>query len=199
MPYKKPLQKRSIESEAKFLIAMDNLLREKSFEDLTVEEISCLAGLTKSAFLQRFGTKEQALFVLFSKYADEASGIMEEVTRGLDSKVSIEKTLSAISSRFDQLLHKHFSANRAMNEYIKRRMESHDLTKKIFGECIQMMSVIQRLWFAETYSIEGAKAAAQLLVSLNFHYTMRAMPAFPADAALRHQLFAELIVVGIKR
>lgn len=199
MPYQKPIQARAIETENKFLAALEKLLVNQSFEETSVEQIAELACSTKSAFLRRFGSKEQALIVLFEIYADEATATMQTVIAGLDPSRSIEDTFHSISSIFDDLLYKHFSANRGMNEYIKRQLESHDLTKKIFGECIEMMTKIQTLYHSDKYSIEGAKAAAQLLVSLNFHYNMRAMPAFPADSFERHKLFSELLTQAVRR
>lgn len=199
MPYKKPTQQRAIETEQRLLSALDQLLRIQSFEETSIEAIADQAGSTKSAFLQRFGSKDEALLVLFSIYADEASQTMADVLVRLDARIPLIITFEKISSEFDALLKKHFSANRAMNEYVKRRLESHDLTKKIFGECIEMMAAIQRVYFPGAYTLEGAKASAQLLVSLNFHYTMGAMPALPADPVHRHSFLAELLELAIKR
>jgi hypothetical protein len=50
-----------------------------------------------------------------------------------------------------------------------------------------------------TASELGAYAAAQLLVSLNFHYVMRAMPALPLDDYQRHTLNAALIALALKK
>lgn len=199
MPYQRPVQARAIQSQNNFLSALDELLKEKSFEETTIEEIAERASQTKSAFLRRFGTKEQALFVLFEIYADEASALMAEAVATLSSTVSLEQTFYDMSYRFDQLLNKHFSANRAMNEYVKRQLESHDLTKKIFGECIAMMKSVQSAYSISSSSDVGAYAAAQLLVSIDFHYVMKAMPALPADPEVRHQLIAELLVVAIQK
>lgn len=199
MPYRQPTQDRALQTERNLLAALDDLLREKSFEETSIAEIAKRAGSTKSAFLKRFGTKEQSLFVLFSFYASEASELMETFVQGLDADASLEDIFFDMSSRFDQLLNKHFSANRAMNEYFKRELESHDLTKKIFGECIQMMMHIQRQCLQGGYTDAGAYSAAQLLVSIDFHHAMRAMPALPADPVQRHRLIAEILALTIKK
>lgn len=199
MPYRKPIQQRAIETEQRFLDALEQLLRQQSFEDTSIEAIAERALSTKAAFLQRFGSKEGALFVLFSIYADEASRTMTSVLDRVNRATPLISFFEEISSEFDALLQKHFSANRAMNEYVKRRLESHDMTKKIFGECIEMMVAIQRHYFFDVYTLEGAKSAAQLLVSLNFHYNMGAMPALPAESQQRHALLAELLELAIKR
>ena len=136
MPYRQPTQDRALQTERNLLAALDDLLREQSFEETSITEIAKRAGSTKSAFLKRFGTKEQSVFVLFSHYAAEASELMTAFVQDLDVNAPLEDIFFDMSSRFDQLLNKHFSANRAMNEYFKRELESHDLTKKIFGECV---------------------------------------------------------------
>lgn len=199
MPYRQPTQDRALQTERNLLAALDDLLREQSFEETSIAEIAKRAGSTKSAFLKRFGTKEQSLFVLFSYYAVEASELMTAFVQDLDANAPLEDIFFDMSSRFDQLLNKHFSANRAMNEYFKRELDSHDLTKKIFGECIQMMMHIQRHCLSGGYTDAGAYSAAQLLVSLDFHYAMRAMPALPADPEQRHRLIAEILALTIKK
>ena len=197
--YVRPKQKRALETERSLLQALEDLLKEKSFEETSIEEIARRAGSTKSAFLKRFGTKEEALFVLFALYADEASALMADLIEKLDTNPSLEDMFFDMSSQFDTLLQKHFSANRAMNEHFKRELESHPLTKKIFGECIGMMCTIQKRCLRGGYSDVGAYAAAQLLVSLCFHYAMRAMPAMPADPVQRHRLFAEILALALKK
>ena len=198
MPYRKPIQQRAIDSESKFLETLEMLLHQQSFEDTSIEQIASLSNQTKSAFIKRFGTKEEALFVLFKIYAEEASKTMQSVLATMDTTKPLIHTLQMVSNTFDELLQKHFAANRAMNEFVKRQLESHDLTKQIFGECIQMMVKIQHGWFGNEYSLEGSKAAAQILVSINFHYRMGAMPALPEEVQRRHELIAELIEVAIK-
>jgi AcrR family transcriptional regulator len=199
MPYRQPTQDRALRTEHNLLEALDDLLKEKSFEETSIAEIAERAGCTKSAFLKRFGTKEQSLFVLFSYYTAEASALMNSIIVELDAKAPLEDIFFDMSNRFDRLLQKHFSANRAMNEYFKRDLESHDLTKKIFGECIQMMMHIQKQCLQGGYTEAGAYSSAQLLVSIDFHYAMRAMPALPADPVQRHKLISEILTLAIKK
>ena len=199
MPYQKPVQARAIRSQQKFLAALDELLKEKSFEETTIDEIAEVSHQTKSAFLQRFGSKEQALVILFEIYADEASALMSQTVSSLSKDTPLEQAFFDMSFRFDELLQRHFSANRAMNEHFKRQLESHDLTKKIFGECIEMMKTIQHVYQLPGSTDLGAYSAAQLLVSIDFHYAMKAMPALPADPEVRHQLIAEILALTIQK
>ncbi|MBR9888165.1 MAG: TetR/AcrR family transcriptional regulator [Oceanospirillales bacterium] len=202
MPYTKPIQKRARETEAKFLDALDSILNEQSFSDTTIEQIAERANLTKSAFLRRFGTKDQALFVLFGFYADAASALIQQVLKRLhdpEDMISLIDVLFFASSEFDLLLQKHFSANRAMYEYFKKDLRSHPFTLKIFGECIEMMKAIQQRYFEASGTEMGANAAAQLLVTIDFNYSMRAMPALPDLPAQRHLLIAEIVALTLNR
>lgn len=199
MYYKAPKQQRAIASEREFLAALDGLLQSQSFEATTIEQVAEAAGLTRSAFLRRFGSKEQALFRLFTIYADAASDLMHQCVCDLEHHDSLHRLLTEMCASFDALLRTHFSANRGMNEYFKKDLESHDMTKKIFSECVVMMKKIQSKFAPPTASELGAYAAAQLLVSLNFHYVMRAMPALPLDDYQRHTLNAELIALALKK
>lgn len=199
MTFRKPIQKRAEISTQRFLSALDELLREKSFNDLSVVEIAERSCQTKSAFLKRFGTKEQSLFVLFSVYADEVSASMARFTKEFDEAKSLPELFFGMSFHFERMLLKHFSANRAMNENFNTNLQNHPITERIFSECVTMMQVIQQRVVKQGYSDAGARSAAQLLVSLNFHYTLKAMPALPEDTTARHSLVAEILSVAVKK
>ena len=79
--YKKPKQTRAVITEQKFLDALSSLLSEKSLNKLTIEEIAERANLHRGAFLKRFGSKRQALFVLFERYCFDASACMSSIGR----------------------------------------------------------------------------------------------------------------------
>lgn len=161
--YKKPIQDRAKNTENQFLDALNILLVEQSFEETTVYQIAELAGATKSSFLKRFGSKDGALICLFKRYALEASGLMQRVLNQRATS-STEKSLSELlffaSAEFEALLREHFSANRAMNEYVKKNLRSHSITQSIFLECVQMMSSLQRTYCSNSGTEMGAKAAA---------------------------------------
>lgn len=199
MTFRPPSQPRAQLSTERFLDALKGLLEEKCYSDISIEDIAGRAKQTKSAFLKRFGTKEQSLYVLFSVYADEVSASMARLVRGLDDKTPLDELLFGMSFHFEHMLKKHFSANRAMNENFNRTLEHHPITERIFGECVEMMRVMQRRYLHEGYSDTGAKAAAQLLVSLNFHYLLNIMPALPADQTERHRLIVDILILTLKK
>ena len=76
-----------------------------------------------------------------------------------------------------------------MHEHFMIELKAHDLTKRIFNECVHMMKHIQANFLDEsTYTDAGAWSAAQVLVTVNFNYVLEAMPALPVDYSKRHHL-----------
>lgn len=199
MTFRRPTQPRAQLSTQRFLDALKGLLEEKCYSDISIEEVAGRANQTKSAFLQRFGTKEQSLYVLFSVYADEVSASMARLVGELDDKTPLDELLFGMSFHFERMLKKHFAANRAMNEVFNRTLVHNPITERIFAECVEMMRVVQGRYLTEGCSESGVKAAAQLLVSLNFHYLLNIMSAFPADQTERHRLIAELLSVALRK
>lgn len=200
MARREPTQTRSKLTERKFLRAFDELLRLHGFSRTTIDEVAQLSDLTRSSFLKRFGSKQGALEALFVKYCDDASATMRDVVAELGNASGIHPVLVSTSQRYEALLQVHKASNRAMHEHFLQDLTVHDLTKRIFRECVQMMEQIQRKFLPEgTYSSTGAWAAAQLLVTLNYNYVLDAMPAFPQDYSQRHHLIADLLEATLKR
>lgn len=88
----------------------------------------------------------------------------------------------------------------ALREHFQKRLEVHDLTKKIFKQAVELMKAIQAQFLEEeSYTDAGAWYAAQLLVTIDYNYLLRAMPAFPKDRDARHSLLADLLEVALKK
>lgn len=195
-----PKQPRSKLTERKFLRAFDELLRLRGFAGTTVDDVAALSGQTRSAFLKRFGSKQDALEALFDKYCDDASATMRDVVLGLDHAPRLHPVLVSTSQRYEALLQTHKASNRAMHEHFLKDLEVHDLTKSIFRECVEMMMHIQAKFLEDgTFTKKGAWSAAQTLVTLNYNYVLEAMPGFPVDYSERHRLIANLLEIALKR
>lgn len=200
MPYSAPTQSRSRTTELKFLAALDDLLRENGYSNTTIHDLAGKAGLTKAAFLKRFGSKEQAVIVLFSKYCDQVSGLMRSLLNQLTDFPTLHFTLREISQQFEAVLQIHMSSNRAMHEHFQQHLEVHDLTKEIFKQCVELMKAVQAQFLEEeSYTDAGAWYATQLLVTIDYNYLLRAMPALPEDHSKRHNLVAELLELALKK
>lgn len=200
MTYRPPTQRRAIESENLFLAAFDTLLKEKGFKETTIEDVCLAVEMTKGAFMTRFGSKEQALLVLYGRYCDEAIEAMTTFRSKIAGYPSAAVMFAEMSAKYETLLLKHFSSNRAMHEHFQKKLEVDDATKAIFRECVQLMKDAQQQFLPHSsYTDEGAYAAAQTLVTLDFNYVLKAMPAFPRDAERRHKLVADLLDVAFRR
>lgn len=194
--YQKPKQSRSIETEQRFLDAFNRLLVSKSYGKLTIDDIADHAGLHRGAFLKRFGSKKQALMILWGQYCCQCSIAMQEMTQSLpDCTTSFEDTCIEISRRLEELQLRHFSANRAINEHFMEDLEVAEPTKEAFRESVEMMRCVQRRFLKGAhFSDAGAFAAAQLLLTINYNYVIRAMPALPMDAKIRHRLIGKVVL-----
>lgn len=199
--YQKPIQPRAIATEQRFLEALHHLLQEKSFGQLSIDEIAGHAGLTHSAFLKRFGSKKQALWVLYEKYCDKASAVMAEITRNMARFAHIEDVCQEMSEQLERIQLEDFPANRAMHEDFLEKLEVDPRTKRIFLECVGLMRSAQKAFMQETStsaSDAGAFAAAQLLITINYNYVLKAMPALPVHADLRHRLIGKIVAEALK-
>ncbi|MCT4684544.1 MAG: TetR/AcrR family transcriptional regulator [Roseicyclus sp.] len=194
MSAKQPRQRRSQITEDRFLRAFDELLLSKGFSGTTIDEVAELSGQTRSAFLKRFGSKQGALEVLFERYCDMASETMSSAGRALDDAKAILPYLAYLSQQYEFILLQHKASNRAMHEHFLMNLEVHDLTKKIFRECVELMHMVQVRFLSDgEFTERGAWVAAQLLVTVNYNYVLEAMPAFPYDGDERHRLIANLL------
>lgn len=200
MKYERPKQQRGKLTERKFLVALEELLRLNGFANTTIDDIARRAKLNRAAFLARFGTKEVAMLLLFEEYCAQAMRTMNEVVETLDEHSTAHKALYGASIRYEALLQMHLGSNRAMHEHFLETLEVHEFTRKIFQRCVEMMGAIQTHFFPDqNYTTVGAMAAAQYLVTTDYNYVLRAMPALPKDQSERHHLIADVLEVCLKR
>ena len=69
---------RSLKTEQALLDALERLLAQKSFIDLTVSELATEAGLTTGAIYRRFANKEDVLRSAFQRFYDRSEALMQE-------------------------------------------------------------------------------------------------------------------------
>lgn len=190
-------QARSLTTEQKFLFAFNELLSNQSFAATSIQQIADAAGLQKAAFVKRFGTKRKALLGIFENYCDEIIKFIDK------EKIIIKNTkngdISVISSNFEIILRAHLGANRAMHELFLEDYETDRRTKLIFLNATELMLLIQEQIFGkENLNTKKVFTATQLLVTLNYHYCIGGMPAFPQDPADRHALISRLILTALE-
>lgn len=197
--YTPPRQERAKSTEQKFLDALQVLLYEKSLGLLTIDEIADKAGLTRSAFLKRFGSKKQALLILYERYCEKVLASLSEISNTLHHCEDAVAACRCISIRAEQLQTADFSANRAMHELYMEQLQTDPNTKELFREILKLMKKIQIAHLPPGTSTDmGAYSAAQLIFTINYNYVLRAMPALPSDYEKRHQLIATLVADALK-
>lgn len=197
--YRKPLQPRAIRSEGRFLDALNELLEHKSLGQLTIDEIAERAFLTRSAFLKRFGSKKQALLILYERYCEKAFAAIAQLEQALPNFASAEEACCQASRHTEALQAQDFPVNRAMHELFQEDLEVDPRTKALFLAGVGLMRQIQQRWMKDQpVSDAGAFAAAQLLLTIDFNYVLRAMPALPDDEQLRHRLIGNIVCQALR-
>lgn len=198
--YRKPQQPRAIATEQRFLDSLDVLLQKKSLAQLSIDEIAEHAHQSRGAFLKRFGSKKQSLFILWSRYCKRASNEMTQITALLPSFQSAKEACIHMSKQLETIQRLDFSANRAMHEDFQENLRIDPQTQKIFLECVELMRCTQRQFLPGTAASDtGAFAAAQLLVTINYNHVLKAMPGLPADPVVRHEMVGEIMALVLSR
>lgn len=78
-------------------------------------------------------------------------------------------------------------------------LEVAEPTKIAFMSSVEMMRCVQQRFLHGTGASDmGAFAAAQISLTINYNYTIKAMPALPKDPAIRHRLIGILIADSLK-
>lgn len=197
--YKKPRQPRAISSERRFLDALEELLHHKSLGQLTIDEIAERAFLTRSAFLKRFGSKKQALLILYERYCDKVFAMVTQLEQELPGYESAQEACYQVSRHAERLQAQDFPVNRAMHELFQEDLVVDPRTRAIFLAGVGLMRKIQQRWMQDTPASDvGAFAGAQLLLTIDFNYVLRAMPALPADPELRHRLIGSIVCEALQ-
>lgn len=197
--YRSPTQLRAKKTEDTFLSAFRQLLSDQGFAKTSIDEIALLSGQTRSAFLSRFGTKKAALFVLFDEYCAEVSELMTNISLQIQRFDDAEACVNRMSTSLEARLIKHFASNRAMHEIYLEDLQTDERTQRIFRQLVELMRQTQEHHLSSVgYTSTGAYCAAQLLVTINYNYVLKAMPAFAREVDLRHDLISKAVVTALK-
>jgi AcrR family transcriptional regulator len=199
MIYRIPRQDRALRSENAYLDAFERLIAERGYTNTSVDAIAREVGLTKAAFLARFGSKKAALLLLFDRYCAKASAVMHEMTTRVPAMASAEAAVYELSTVLEKIQLENFAPNRAMQELFLEELKVDERTQKIFLELVDLMRLVQKHHLAGAgYTDTGAFSGSQVLVSVNFNYILRAMPALPRDHDTRHRMIALMTVAALR-
>lgn len=170
----------------------------QSFQAITVDQIATRAGLHRSAFMKRFGSKKEALFALHGRFCHLVFDEIASLGASIQDWKTLEEACFQTSTRLEQLQITHFAANRAMNELFMENLKVDPLTKEIWLATVTLMQTFRRHHgLDQPDAVIGAFAATQMLTSLNYNYVLLAMPGLPRDAQVRHQLIARCMVTAL--
>lgn len=199
MIYRIPQQDRALRSENAYLDAFERLIVERGYTNTSVDAIAREVGLTKAAFLARFGSKKAALLLLFDRYCAKASAVMHEMTARVPAMASAEAAVYELSTVLEKIQLENFAPNRAMQELFLEELKVDERTQKIFLELVDLMRLVQKHHLVGAgYTDTGAFSGSQVLVSVNFNYILRAMPALPRDHDTRHRMIALMTVAALR-
>jgi AcrR family transcriptional regulator len=199
MPYVKAKQPRGIATEQSFLDAFEQCLGQKSFLATTVDDIAETAGLSRGAFLRRFGSKKAALLALYGRFCDAALEEVARISLHMYTWKTLEEACVEASHSLERLQAAHFAANRAMHELFLDSLSAEPKTKEIFLATVALMRAFQRHFLPGQPCTEaGAFAASQLLVTVNYNYVLKAMPALPRQADERHRMIAHWMAWALR-
>ena len=194
MDYNEPKQWRSQQTERVFLDALDECLKNGSFQTITIADIADQAGLTQSAFLARFGSKDVALKRVFDRFCDDVyESLDRSFTAAAVASGDIRSCLRELSVTYERLVKKHWGANYAMHELFLKEGMIDDQTKEIFKATTVMLErLLERLGHAKV-STAAIFATTQLLVTINYNAVLGAMPGLPKDDDCFQTLIAGLL------
>lgn len=116
----KKTDSRIIRSKRDLAVALEELLEEKNFDDISITEITSKAMVSKNTFYNNFEDKNELLQFLFRRYADQ---VHEEIEKVLLKESSIEDTLYEI----DKIIVHFFYNSRLSFEKIVKNDKSKNL------------------------------------------------------------------------
>lgn len=96
-----PRQDRSLKTQQTLLDALDRLLQEHSFEELTVAQIAAEAGLTTGAIYRRFKDKRALLAASFERFFAQSQKLQIERESALEDTSDIERIRYMIRSTLE--------------------------------------------------------------------------------------------------
>lgn len=200
MTFTPPKQDRSRQSTDAFLDALEACLNSTGMTRTTIEQVAERAQLGRAAFLRRFGSKREAVLVLYDRYADQCETELDRFGMGIGSYMTAEAFLTDLYAGTEQMQLAHFGLNLAMNQDFAEELETAAGTKRVFHGFLAIMEKLQdRFLPPEAKSVEGRFAASQLIITISLNYTLRATPGLPRDAGRRHALMGQIAWLALRQ
>jgi len=131
-------EKQRAERETLILQVAEEMLAEKGFHDTSMDEIAQRVGIAKGTIYLHFGSKEDLIFTLLKRYAQEFLEGMDKIfALGLGPRAKLEAMLRAICGSIQRLqwliaLRQNSEMQRIFEERHKLWHEAGDETHESF-------------------------------------------------------------------
>lgn len=99
--FKTPLQKRSRESLKRVYDATNDLLKDRDFDQITISQISKASKVAVGSIYQRFGSKDQLLWIMYQSYLEEAKVLFTDLLAGKKNEVQRERIENFLTTLCD--------------------------------------------------------------------------------------------------
>lgn len=200
MNFSPPKQDRSRLTTDAYLDALEACLNVTGMSRTTIEQVAVRAGLGRTAFIRRFGSKRQAVLVLYDRYAGVCVEELEAQLKRAATCTAPETFLAELYAATERMHRIHFGLNMAMLQDFADELATADGTKRVFRAFLSVMAALQVRFLPPTASsTEGQYAASQLIVTTSLNYVLRAMPGMPRDADRRHTLMGRIAWLALNQ
>jgi AcrR family transcriptional regulator len=109
-----PLQARSLRSFDAILDAAEMLLRDRSFEQITISDIVRASGVSTGSFYARFASKEAMLPVLYGRYDERIAQRSANLAMQVETAATLEDACAAVTAAFAAVLRDNVNLMRAV-------------------------------------------------------------------------------------
>lgn len=142
-PIIKPLQKRSEDAANRTLDALNSLLKLRSIEAISMQEIAREADVSVSSIYARFRDKKAMIFALHLRVMDQAIALYHNISSIDNSSKTLEEVVTEILSRYLLFARK--------NQHVLRAAALSD-------EPLAQQRIVEQIRFVSRLCIEHVKA-----------------------------------------
>lgn len=200
MKFSPPKQDRSRLTTDAYLDALESCLNVTGMTRTTIQDVAARAGLGRAAFIQRFGSKRQAVLILYDRYAGLCVEELEAQLKKIETCAAPELFLAEIYEATEHMHSIHFGLNMAMLQDFADELATAEGTKRVFRAFVSLMAALQaRFLPPAAISVEGRYAASQLIITTSLNYVLRAMPGMPRDARRRHAMMGQIAWLALSQ
>ena len=99
--FRTPLQKRSRESLERVYHATNDLLKDRDFDQITISQISKASNVAVGSIYQRFGSKDQLLWIMYQSYLEEANDLFVSLLADKGDEPRLERIENFLTTLCD--------------------------------------------------------------------------------------------------